>query len=94
MIAHGQEVIRRVGRSAERVTQSAVRKMEQMVEVSATLLPQIVPGLQTGVVAKGKIVHAGITRARAIVKNKAGKRVEFGLKWLINRIEGGMCLGE
>jgi hypothetical protein len=67
--------------------------MEQMVEVSATLLPQIVPGLQTGVVAKGKIVHAGITRARAIVKNKAGKRVEFGLKWLINRIEGGYVFG-
>jgi hypothetical protein len=93
LIAHGQEVIRRGGRSAERVTQSAVRKMEQMVEVSATLLPQIVHWLQTGVVAKGKIVHAGITRARAIVKNKAGKRVEFGLKWLINRIEGGYVFG-
>jgi hypothetical protein len=93
LIAQGQEVIRRGGRSAERVTQSAVRKMEQMVEVSATLLPQIVHWLQTGVVAKGKIVHAGITRARAIVKNKAGKRVEFGLKWLIKRIEGGYVFG-
>ena len=93
LIGHSQEVIRQVGRSAERMTQSAVRKMGQMVEVSATLLPQIMQWLQTGVVARGKIVHAGITTARAIVKNKAGKRVEFGLKWLINRIEGGYALG-
>jgi hypothetical protein len=93
LIAHSQEVIRQVGRSAERVTQSAVRKMGQLVEVSATLLPQIVQWLQTGVVAKGKILHAGITMARAIVKNKAGKRVEFGLKWLINPIEGGYVFG-
>jgi hypothetical protein len=93
LIAHSQEVIRQVGRSAERVTQSAVRRMGQLVEVSATLLPQIMHWLQTGVVARGKILHAGITQARAIVKNKAGKRVEFGLKWLINRIEGGYVFG-
>jgi hypothetical protein len=93
LIAHSQEVIRQVGRSAKRVTQSAVRKMEQMIEVSATLLPQIGHWLQTGVVARGKILHAGITQARAIVKNKAGKRVEFGLKWLVNRIEGGYVFG-
>ena len=93
LIAHSQEVIRQVGRSAKRVTQSAVRKMGQMIEVSATLLPQIGHWLQTGVVARGKILHAGITQARAIVKNKAGKRVEFGLKWLVNRIEGGYVFG-
>ena len=93
LIAHSQEVIRQVGRSAERVTQSAVRRMGQMVEVSATLLPQIMHWLQTGVVARGKILHAGITQARAIVKTKAGKRVEFGLKWLVNRIEGGYVFG-
>src|SRR5918999_1430014 len=93
LIAHSQEVIRQVGRSAKRVTQSAVREMGQMIEVSATLLPQIGHWLQTGVVARGKILHAGITQARAIVKNKAGKRVEFGLKWLVNRIEGGYVFG-
>src|ERR687895_492813 len=92
-VAGWQEVIRQVGRSAKRVTQSAVRKMGQMIEVSATLLPQIGHWLQTGVVARGKILHAGITQARAIVKNKAGKRVEFGLKWLVNRIEGGYVFG-
>jgi transposase, IS5 family len=93
LLAHSQEVIRQVGRSTERVTQAAVRNMSRLVEVSATLLPQIMQWLQTGVVATGKIVHAGITQARAIVKNKVGKRVEFGLKWLIHRLEGGYVFG-
>jgi hypothetical protein len=93
LMTHSQEVIKQVGGSAARVTQSAVVKLERMVEVSAQLLPQILQWLQTGVVATGKILHAGITEARAIVKNKAGKRVEFGLKWLINRIEGGYVFG-
>lgn len=44
-------------------------------------------------VAKGKILHAGITQARAIVRNKAGKKVEFGLQYLINRIGGGYLFG-
>jgi hypothetical protein len=93
LMGHSREVIEQVGRSRKRVTQSVVVKLEQMVEVSAGLLPQILQWLQTGVVATGKILHAGITGARAIVKNKAGKRVEFGLKWLINRIEGGYVFG-
>jgi len=90
---HSREVIQQVGRSRQRVTQSVAVKLAQMVEVSAALLPQILQWLKTGVVATGKILHAGITGARAIVKNKAGKRVEFGLKWLINRIEGGYVFG-
>jgi hypothetical protein len=93
LMTESQKVIKQVGGSAKRVTQSAVVKLERMVEVSAQLLPQILQWLQTGVVATGKILHAGITEARAIVKNKAGKRVEFGLKWLINRIEGGYVFG-
>jgi hypothetical protein len=93
LMGHSREVIKQVGRTGERVTQAVVVKLEQMVEVSAALLPQILQWLRTGVVATGKILHAGITGARAIVKNKAGKRVEFGLKWLINRIEGGYVFG-
>jgi hypothetical protein len=93
LMADSREVIKQVGRTGGRVTQSVVLKLRQMVEVSEALLPQILQWLQTRVVATGKILHAGITRARAIVKNKAGKRVEFGLKWLINRIEGGYVFG-
>lgn len=93
LMADSREVIKEVGRSRRRVTQSVVVKLKQMVEVSGALLPQILQWLQTRVVATGKILHAGITKARAIVKNKAGKRVEFGLKWLIHRIEGGYVFG-
>ncbi|MCI0423837.1 MAG: hypothetical protein L0312_32270, partial [Acidobacteria bacterium] len=93
LMSHSQTVIKQVGARAERVAQTAVGKLERMVEVSAILLPQILQWLRTGVVATGKILHAGITSARAIVKNKAGKRVEFGLKWLINRVEGGYVFG-
>ena len=33
-----------------------------------------VPWITTGVVAKGKILQAGVTQARALVRHKAGKR--------------------
>jgi hypothetical protein len=44
-------------------------------------------------VAKDKILHAGITQARAIVRHKAGKKVEFGLPYLLSRLGGGYVFG-
>ena len=58
-----------------------------------SLIPQIVQWITTGVVAKGKIVHAGVTQARAIVRHKAGKDVEFGLPYLLSRLGGGYVFG-
>ena len=55
----------------ERVMQSAVTTLTLMQEVAKRLLPQIVQWMSTGVVARGKILHAGIAQARAIVRNKA-----------------------
>ena len=49
-----------------------------MHEVAKRLI-QVVPWITTGVVAKGKILQAGVTQARALVRHKAGKEVEFGL---------------
>ena len=54
----------------------------------------MLPWLQTGTVATGKLLHAGVSEARAIVKNKAGKRVAFGFKGLIQRISGGYIFGQ
>jgi len=42
---------------------------------------------------QGKILHAGVTQARAIVRNKAGKAVEFGLPYLLSRLGGGYVFG-
>ena len=60
-----------------------------MKDVAARLSPQILHGMTTGVVTKGKILQAGMTQARAMIRNKAGKKVAGGLQDLINRIGGG-----
>lgn len=65
-----------------------------MKEFGDRLLPQITSWLETGLVASEKLLHPTLTDARAVVKNKAGKKLEFGLKWLINRITGGYVFGE
>jgi hypothetical protein len=52
-----------------------------------------VPWVTTGGVAKDKIMHVGIPQARAIVRNKAGKKVEFGLAYWLSRLGGGYLCG-
>src|SRR2546430_7114611 len=65
-----------------------------MHEVIKPLMGQMVHGIATGKVAANKIVHVGIPQARVIVRNKAGKKTEFGLAYLISRLGGGYVLGE
>jgi hypothetical protein len=77
----------------DRVIQSAGSKLLAMHEIIQVLMGQIVPWVSTGKVAADKIVHVGIPQARAIVRNKAGKKTEFGLAYLISRLGGGMCWG-
>jgi IS5 family transposase len=94
LIEASQAVSQQVQATTSQAVRSAVAKLHQMAAVTHVLLPQIQQWLATGVVASGKLLHAGITTARALVKNKVGKKVEFGLKWLITRIEGGYVLGK
>ena len=68
-----------LGSRRDRVTQHALTTLQTMHEVAKRLIPQIVQWITTGVVAMGKILHAGVTQARALVRHKAGKEVEFGL---------------
>jgi hypothetical protein len=86
-------MVARLAQSRDRVTQSATATLGAMHEVAKRLIPQIVQWITTEVVAKGKIVHAGLTQARAIVRNKAGKKVEFGLPYLLSRLGGGYIFG-
>ena len=60
------------------VTQHALTTLQTMHEVAKRLIPQIVPWITTGVVAKGKILQAGVTQARSLVPTRREK-VEFGL---------------
>jgi hypothetical protein len=93
LVVQTRPMIQRLGESRERVTQGALITLKTMHEVAKRLIPQIVQWITTGVVAKGKIVHAGVTQARAIVRNKAGKKVEFGLPYLLSRLGGGYVFG-
>ena len=79
--------------SADQVMQSARSRLVAMHEVIKPLMRQIVHWLTTGKVAANKIIHVGIPQARAIVRNKAGKKTEFGLGYLISRLGGGYVFG-
>ena len=82
-----------LGERRDRVTHNAITTLQTMHEVAKRLIPQIVQWITTGVVAQGKIVHAGVTQARALVRHKAGKEVEFGLPYLLSRLGGGYIFG-
>ena len=86
-------LVKRLGERHERVIHNAITTLTTMHAVARRLVPQIVQWITTGVVAKGKIVHAGVTQARAIVRHKAGKKVEFGLPYLLSRLGGGYVFG-
>ena len=93
LIVQTRPMVARLAQSRDRVTQSATATLGAMHEVAKRLIPQIVQWITTAVVAKGKIVHAGLTQARAMVRNKAGKKVEFGVSYLLSRLGGGYVFG-
>ncbi|MCP3686616.1 MAG: hypothetical protein GY861_28595 [bacterium] len=64
------------------------KELERLTEVMEALLPQMLHFLETGFVASKKIIHLQMSELYSIVRGKAGKRVEFGLKWGINSING------
>ena len=52
------------------VKQRAAAPLQRLGEVARTLLPQIKQWMKTGRVATEKIIHAGLSQARAIPKGK------------------------
>ena len=93
LIVQTRLLVQGLGERRDRVTQQAVTTLQTMHEVAKSLIPQIVHWITTGVVAKGKIVHVGVTQARALVRHKVGKEVEFGLPYLLSRLGGGYIFG-
>jgi hypothetical protein len=91
LIERTQEVIHHVSERCGHGKQGAAATLKRMVDVSRTLLPQVKQWMKTGVVATEKILHTGITAARAITKGPG--KVKFGMKWLINRLSGGYLFG-
>jgi hypothetical protein len=93
LVVQTRLVVAGLGARRDRVTHNAITTLHTMHEVAKRLIPQVVQWITTGVVAKGKIVHAGVTQARAIVRHKTGKDVEFGLPYLLSRLGGGDVFG-
>ena len=93
LIVQTRLLVQGLGARRDRVMQHALTTLRTMHEVAKRLIPQIVQWITTGGVAKGKILHAGVTQARALVRRKAGKEVEFGLPYLLSRLGGGYVFG-
>lgn len=89
MLSKSESLAERLTGEAGRVVRNARFQLKQLVSVGQALIPQIQHWLKTGLVAKGKILHVALSDAQAIVRNKAGKKVEFGYQYLINVLGGG-----
>ena len=94
LLKGSQKLVEKIGPAVSGAALSALKKLHQMQAFGEQLLPQITSWLDTGVVASEKLLHPTLTEARAVVKNKTGKKLEFGLKWLLNRLKGGYVFGE
>lgn len=93
LLRHTRPVVERLGQPTARVKRRALTTLTTMQDVARQLIPQIIHWMTTGVVATGNIFHAGLTQARAMVRHQAGKKVECGLPYLLNRIGGGYLFG-
>jgi hypothetical protein len=93
LMVQTRPLVKRLEASTDQVIQSARSRLLAMQEVIKPLMGQIVHWISTGKVAANKMVHVGILQARAIVRNKTGKKTEFGLAYLINRLGGGYVFG-
>lgn len=67
-------------------------KLNHLHRTMQRLTPQIRHWLRTRKVATNKILNLQIPELYAIVRNKVGKAVEFGLSWGIARLRGGFLL--
>jgi len=76
-----------------KLSSSAGQELSEVTEVMGNLIPQILHFFKTGFVASKKIIHLQMSDLYSIVRGKAGKRVEFGLKWGISRLGGGFLQG-
>lgn len=76
-----------------KLTSKSGAELTRLVDLMDRLLPQIFHFIKTGFVANKKIIHLQMADLYAIVRGKAGKKVEFGLKWGISRVGGGFLQG-
>src|ERR671932_1280222 len=69
LVVQTRPIVTRLRQRCDRVTHNAITTLKTMHEVAKRLIPQIVQWITTGVVAKGKRVHAGVKQERVLVRN-------------------------
>ncbi len=74
LVVQTRVLVQGLGARRDRVTQHAIPTLQMMHEVAKRLIPQIVQWITTGVVAKGKILHAGGRRRGRWCATRWGKR--------------------
>jgi hypothetical protein len=77
-----------LSRAERRLHGKTSMEIQRLSNLMDTLFPQILFFLETGFVASKKIIHLQMSELYSIVRGKAGKSVEFGLKWGISRVDG------
>jgi len=70
------------------IKNKSVIELQRLSNLMSILFPQILHFIKTGFVAPKKIIHLQMSELYSIVRGKAGKSVEFGIKWGISRIDG------
>ena len=70
------------------IKNKSVIELQRISDLMKILFPQILHFIKTGFVAPKKIIHLQMSELYSIVRGKAGKSVEFGIKWGISRIDG------
>lgn len=83
-----QELLKKCLSKGGDLRSKSALELARLASVMEILFPQILFFLETGFVASKKIIHLQMTELYSIVRGKAGKSVEFGLKWGISRIDG------
>ncbi len=86
MLAEVDSGLKKAGKKKKEASQDTINLCQHMLE-------QIEVWMKTGFHPANKIISLWDTNARAIAKEKTGKAVEFGRRWLITRLLGGYVIG-
>lgn len=83
------EEMKCVGQKLSAKGKRASNRLNPLLQTVSTLMPQIKYFMRYGRPTSNKIISLFHSEVRSIVRGKVGKDVEFGLKWLVNRVRGG-----
>lgn len=79
----------RVKKSLRGQAKTAYCRLSDVTATMSDLIPQMEHFFKKRKPLPGKIVSLFLEGVHSIVRGKAGKKVEFGLKWGVNQIRGG-----